>query len=185
PDTAAAAGLKTRRSASPSFRLVDRCPLAAASGVGIRATHCERGGDPRALPGTPNADSALLSNCGFRIAVGAQISPVMCGAHRRPRCGQPPPDCVGTPVSPMPPVAVAAALAFSPGFWPDAGGFWPQVRVLGAAGEAGLGDEPELAGAGDGLGAVGRAELAEHVGDVFFDGGEGDHEVAGDPLVGC
>src|SRR5262245_2727779 len=36
----------------------------------------------------------------------------------------------------------------------------------------GLGDEPELAGAGDGLGAVGRAELAEHMGDVFLDGGE-------------
>src|SRR5215468_12252509 len=89
----------------------------------------------------------------FQIAVGAQISPVMCGAHRRPRCGQPPPEGAGTPVSPMPPVAVAAALAFSPEFWPDAGGFWPHVRVLGAAGEAGLGDEPELAGAGDGLGA--------------------------------
>src|SRR5262249_18795013 len=89
------------------------------------------------------------------------------------------------PVSPMPPVAVAAALAFSPGFWPDAGGFWPQVRVLGAAGEAGLGDEPELAGAGGGLGGVGRAGLAGHGGDGFFDGGEGDREVAGDPLVGC
>src|SRR5215472_5907644 len=49
----------------------------------------------------------------------------------------------------------------------------------------GLGDEPELAGAGDGLGAVGCAELAEHMGDVFFDGGEGDDEVTGDPLVGC
>src|SRR5262249_8355618 len=59
-----------------------------------------------------------------------------------------------------------------------------QGRVLWPAGEAGLGDQPELAGAGDGLGAVGRAELAEHVGDVFLDGVEGDDEVAGDLLVG-
>src|SRR5262249_44680166 len=49
----------------------------------------------------------------------------------------------------------------------------------------GLGDQPELAGAGDGLGAVGRAELAEQVGDVFLDGVEGDDEVVGDLLVGC
>jgi hypothetical protein len=48
-----------------------------------------------------------------------------------------------------------------------------------------LGDQPELAGAGDGFGAVGCAELAEHVGDVFLDGVQGDHEVVGDPLVRC
>src|SRR5215467_15422267 len=85
----------------------------------------------------------------------------------------------------MPPVAVAAAVVFP---W---GSGW-MLRVsgcgegsLGSAGEAGLGDQPELAGAGGGLGAVGRAELAEQVGDVFFDGGEGDHEVVGDLLVGC
>src|SRR5262249_46658735 len=51
--------------------------------------------------------------------------------------------------------------------------------------EAGLGDQPELAGAGDGLGAVGRAELDVQVGDVFLDGGEGDHKIVGDPLAGC
>src|SRR5215813_14916534 len=71
------------------------------------------------------------------------------------------------------------------GFWPDAEGFRLQEGVFGSAGEAGLGDQPELAGAGGGLGAVGRAELAEQVGDVFLDGGEGDHEVVGDLLVGC
>src|SRR5262249_57674266 len=32
---------------------------------------------------------------------------------------------------------------------------------------------------------VGWAELGEQVGDVFLDGGEGDHEVVGDLLVGC
>lgn len=49
--------------------------------------------------------------------------------------------------------------------------------------EPGLGDQPELASPGDSFGAVGRAELAEHVGDVLFDGVEGDHQVVSDPLV--
>jgi len=39
----------------------------------------------------------------------------MYGAHPRPRCGQPPPEGFGTPASPMPPAAVAAALVFSRG----------------------------------------------------------------------
>src|SRR5215472_2779448 len=83
----------------------------------------------------------------------------------------------------MPPVAVAAAFGFSWGSarlgLPDAG------TSTGGPAKTGLGDQPELAGAGDGLGAVGRAELAEQVGDVFLDGVEGDDEVVGDLLVGC
>ena len=46
-----------------------------------------------------------------------------------------------------------------------------------------LGDQAELACAGDGLGAVGRAELAQDVADVLLDGVEGDHELARDGLV--
>src|SRR5262249_2916124 len=48
-----------------------------------------------------------------------------------------------------------------------------------------LGEQPQLAGAGGGFSVVGRAELAEQVGDVFLDGGEGDDEVVGDLLVWC
>jgi hypothetical protein len=46
------------------------------------------------------------------------------------------------------------------------------------------GDQAELACPGDGLGAVGRAELAENVADVFFCRVEGDHEFRGDGLIG-
>ena len=45
------------------------------------------------------------------------------------------------------------------------------------------GDQAELACAGDGLGAVGRAELAQDVADVLLDGIEGDHELVRDDLV--
>ena len=41
----------------------------------------------------------------------------------------------------------------------------------------------QLARPGDGLGAVGRAELAQDMADMFLDGVEGDHELAGDGLV--
>src|SRR5262249_6726337 len=47
----------------------------------------------------------------------------------------------------------------------------------------GLGGQPEFPRPGDGLGAVGRAELAEQVADVLLDGVEGDDELAGDGLV--
>ena len=53
----------------------------------------------------------------------------------------------------------------------------------GSAAGAGLGDQAELAGAGDGLGAVGRAELAQQVADVLFDRVEADHQLRGDPRV--
>ena len=45
------------------------------------------------------------------------------------------------------------------------------------------GDEAQLTGPGDGLGAVGRAELAQHVAHVLLDGVQGDHQFAGDGLV--
>ena len=45
------------------------------------------------------------------------------------------------------------------------------------------GDQVQLAGPGDGLGAVGRAELGQDVAHVLFDGVQGDHELAGDGLV--
>jgi hypothetical protein len=50
-------------------------------------------------------------------------------------------------------------------------------------GGAALGDQAELPRAGDGLGAVGRAELAEDVGDVLFDRVEADYQLVGDALV--
>src|SRR5262249_54574525 len=85
-------------------------------------------------------------------------SPRLCALHLAPpRSGRPPRKGVYTPVSPMPPVAVAAAFGFSWGSarlgLPDAG------TSTGRPAKTGLGDQPELAGAGDGLGAVGRAEL--------------------------
>ncbi len=43
-------------------------------------------------------------------------------------------------------------------------------------GGAALGNQAQFPGAGDGLCAVARAELAEDVADVLFDGVEGDHE---------
>ena len=48
---------------------------------------------------------------------------------------------------------------------------------------SGLGDQSELAGLGDGLGAVGRPQLAQDVADVLFDGVEGDHQLPGDARV--
>ena len=53
----------------------------------------------------------------------------------------------------------------------------------GSAAGAGLGDQSELAGLGDGLGAVGRPQLAQDVADVLFDGVEGDHQLPGDARV--
>ena len=44
--------------------------------------------------------------------------------------------------------------------------------------------QPQLPRAGDGLGAVGRAELVEDVGDVPLDGVQRDHQFLGDGLVG-
>jgi hypothetical protein len=44
-------------------------------------------------------------------------------------------------------------------------------------------DQAQLSCPGDGLGAVGRAELAQDVADVLLDGIEGDHELARDGLV--
>ena len=41
------------------------------------------------------------------------------------------------------------------------------------------GDEAELPGPGDGLGAVGRAELAEKMADMLLHGVEGDDELTG------
>jgi hypothetical protein len=46
-----------------------------------------------------------------------------------------------------------------------------------------VGDQAELAGAGDGFGAVGRAELAQQVADVLLDSVEGDHQLPGDARV--
>jgi MgtC family len=54
----------------------------------------------------------------------------------------------------------------------------------GRSGGAVSRDQAELAGPGDGLGAIGRAELAEGVADVLFGRVEGDHELGGDGLVG-
>src|SRR5580693_7662929 len=46
-----------------------------------------------------------------------------------------------------------------------------------------LGDQAELARAGDGLGAVGRAELAQEVAEVLFHGVEADYRLRGDARV--
>src|SRR6185437_6517634 len=45
------------------------------------------------------------------------------------------------------------------------------------------GNQAELAGAGGGLAAAGRAELAQDVADVLLDGVEDDHELACDGPV--
>jgi len=53
---------------------------------------------------------------------------------------------------------------------------WREGAITGPAG--GLsGDQAPLACPGDGLGAVGRAEFAEDVPDVFFGRVESDHEL--------
>src|SRR6516162_6005940 len=49
---------------------------------------------------------------------------------------------------------------------------WPPLR-----------DQPEFPRPGDGLGAVGRAELAQQVADMLLDGIDGDDELARDGLV--
>jgi uncharacterized protein len=49
---------------------------------------------------------------------------------------------------------------------------------------AGLSQHAQRPGAGDGLGAVGRSELAEDVADVFLDRGDGYDQLVGDLLVG-
>src|SRR6266702_1585370 len=56
-------------------------------------------------------------------------------------------------------------------------------RAKGSVQAPGLGDQSELAGPGDGLGAVGRAELAEDVADVLLNRIEGDHQLRGDARV--
>ena len=55
----------------------------------------------------------------------------------------------------------------------------------GATGQAGAvsGDQAELPGPRDGLGAVGGAELAQDVGHVLFDRVERHDQVVGDALV--
>ena len=58
-----------------------------------------------------------------------------------------------------------------------------QHEGAGDARRPALRDQAELAGAGDGLGAVARAELGQDVADVLLDGVEGDHELARDGLV--
>src|SRR5215470_11622984 len=60
---------------------------------------------------------------------------------------------------------------------------WHDGAARGSAGRAGLRNQAELAGPGDGLGAVGRAELAEDVADVLFDRVEADHQLCGDARV--
>ena len=42
------------------------------------------------------------------------------------------------------------------------------------------GDQAQLTGPGDGLGAVGRTELTQHMADVLLDCVQADHELAGD-----
>src|SRR5262250_3866997 len=49
--------------------------------------------------------------------------------------------------------------------------------------ESALGDEAQFPCPGDGLGAVGRAELAEDVADVLFDREDGDEQLLGDGPV--
>ena len=56
-------------------------------------------------------------------------------------------------------------------------------RAAGAGRATPLGDQAQFPGPGDGLGAVGRAELVHDVADVLLDGVEGDHEFPGDGLV--
>src|SRR6266581_4184752 len=46
-----------------------------------------------------------------------------------------------------------------------------------------LGDQAQVPCPGDGLGAVGRAQLAQEVADVLFDREDGDEQLAGDGLV--
>jgi len=48
---------------------------------------------------------------------------------------------------------------------------------------AALADQAQLARPGDGLGAAGRAGLAEEVADVLLDGAGGDHQLARDAPV--
>ena len=48
---------------------------------------------------------------------------------------------------------------------------------------AGVLQQPQLPGVGDGLGAVGHLELGEQVADVALDGIEADHQLRGDGLV--
>src|SRR5215470_15661625 len=60
---------------------------------------------------------------------------------------------------------------------------WHDSAARGSAGRGGLGNQAELAGPGDGLGAVGRAELAQDVADVLFDRVEADHQLCGDARV--
>ena len=46
-----------------------------------------------------------------------------------------------------------------------------------------VGDQAQLTSPRNGLGAVGRAELAQNVADMLLDGVEGDHELASDRLI--
>jgi hypothetical protein len=65
----------------------------------------------------------------------------------------------------------------------------PAVELFGREGRAGrraagiLGKEPEAAGVGHGLGAVGRAELGEDLAGVLLDRLQGDHQLLGDVAV--
>ena len=62
-----------------------------------------------------------------------------------------------------------AGPAFAPGT------LVPLSTAAGGTGGA-SGDEAQFAGPGDGLGAVGRAGLAQDMADMFLDGVESDHE---------
>jgi hypothetical protein len=61
-------------------------------------------------------------------------------------------------------------------------GRWNDGAVVNAV-AAVLGDQAKLPRPGDGLGAIGRAELVQDVADVLLDGVEGDHELSGDGPV--
>jgi hypothetical protein len=69
-----------------------------------------------------------------------------------------------------------------PGGMPRRGNRSPE-GATGPAGVAVSGDQAQVACAGDGLGAVGGAELAQDVGHVLFDRVERHEQVAGDALV--
>src|SRR5215472_13112548 len=72
------------------------------------------------------------------------------------------------------------------GLWHDGARrtrLWHHSAARGSAARVGLGDQAELAGPGDGLGAVGRAELAQDVADVLFDRVEADHQLFSDARV--
>src|SRR5689334_23971771 len=67
--------------------------------------------------------------------------------------------------------------------WKPAAGPFLTRRWYRAGQAAASRDQAELPGPGGGLGAVGGAELAQHVGHVLFDRVERHDQVAGDALI--